>query len=134
MLLSIDDHDPRPLYRQLAGELKQQILDGRLKPGEALPSVRDVAAALEINLHTVRRAYQELRDAGMITQRLGQKAKVAPLRQVKATRETIEERVTGPLAELIAEAKYLGLSKDDFRELLEKLLATSMNGGTTDEA
>jgi GntR family transcriptional regulator len=134
MLLSVDDRDPRPLYRQLAGELRQQILDGRLKPGEALPSVRDVAAALEINLHTVRRAYQELRDAGMITQRLGQKAKVAPLRQGKATEEAIEERVTGPLAELIAEAKYLGLSEDDFRVLVEQLLTGSGSGGNQDES
>jgi len=133
MLLSVDDRDPRPLYRQLAGELKQQILDGRLKPGEALPSVRDVAAALEINLHTVRRAYQELRDAGMITQRLGQKAKVAPLRQGKATEEAIEEQVLAPLAELIAEAKYLGLSQNDFRALVERLLASSENGGNQDE-
>ncbi len=80
MLLSINEQDPRPVYVQIVSQIKDQIQRGSLKPGDELPSVRELSASLGINMHTVRRA----------------------------------ER----LQELITEAFLLGLSPDDFRNLV----------------
>jgi len=77
MLLSINDQDPRPVYVQIVNQIKEQIQRGILKPGDELPSVRELSESLGINLHTVRRAYVVLRDQKLLVFRLGQQAKVA---------------------------------------------------------
>ncbi len=122
MLLSIDERDPRPIYLQIVGEIKGQIRAGVLTPGEELPSVRELAEALHINLHTVHRAYQKLRDDGVISLRLGQRARVAALRTHPAGREVVEERLAPRLRELITEAYHLGVTPEAFRILVEELL------------
>ncbi|MDR1076744.1 MAG: GntR family transcriptional regulator [Xanthomonadaceae bacterium] len=63
--------DGAPIYRQLKERVIAMMLDGELKPGEALPSVRQVAAEYQLNPITVSRAYQELADAGVVEKRRG---------------------------------------------------------------
>jgi GntR family transcriptional regulator len=117
MLLSINEQDPRPVYVQIVIQIKEQILKGSLKPGDELPSVRELAASLGINMHTVRRAYLLLRDQKLLVFRLGQQAKVARLRDQPAS--SGEVRIIGErLQELITEAFLLGLSPDGFRNLV----------------
>jgi len=65
MFLSINQHDNRPLYLQIIIQIKEQVGNGTLKPGDELPSVREVADSLGINLHTVRSAYLKLRDRAL---------------------------------------------------------------------
>lgn len=77
MLLTVDPASPAPLYEQLAGSVRSAAAAGTLKPGERLPSAREVAQALEVNLHTVLKAYQQLRDEGLIEMRRGRGAVVA---------------------------------------------------------
>ena len=122
MLISIDETDPRPLYAQLVAQIKEQVVTGALSPGQELPSVRELATNLGINLHTVHRAYQKLRDEGVIQLRLGRRARVAALRKKPANRQEVELRLTGRLNELITEAFHLGLSAADFKRLVEGLL------------
>jgi GntR family transcriptional regulator len=122
MLVSIDETDPRPIYAQLVAQIKEQVVSGTLRPGQELPSVRELAMSLGINLHTVHRAYQKLRDEGVIQLRLGRRARVAALRKKPASRQEIELRLTGRLNELITEAFHLGLSAADFKRLVEGLL------------
>ena len=122
MLVSIDETDSRPIYSQLVAQIKEQIMSGALVPGEELPSVRELSASLGINLHTVHRAYQKLRDEGVIQLRLGRRAKVAALRKTPAGREEVESRLSVRLNELITEAFHLGLSVDDFKHLMDGLL------------
>jgi GntR family transcriptional regulator len=124
MLVSIDETDLRPIYAQLVAQIKEQVMSGALRPGQELPSVRELATSLGINLHTVHRAYQKLRDEGVIQLRLGRRAKVAPLRKTPAAREEVESRLTVRLNELITEAFHLGLSADDFKHLVDGLLKT----------
>ena len=129
MLISIDDRDTRPIYVQLVSQIKDQIRSGELKPGDELPSVRELAESLGVNLHTVHRAYQKLRDQGIIYLRLGRRARVAKLREVPASRDEVDSVLAGRLNELITEAFHLGLSSSDFRELVDELLETKDNGG-----
>ena len=63
--------DGAPIYRQLKDRVIAMMLDGLLKPGDALPSVRQVAAEYQLNPITVSRAYQELADENLVEKRRG---------------------------------------------------------------
>src|SRR3954452_22842389 len=76
MLLRIDPGSTEPLFAQIAAAVRAEVLRGDLAVGERLPSAKDVAASLEVNLHTVLRAYQDLRDEGLIDLRRGRGAVV----------------------------------------------------------
>ncbi|MDD5289211.1 MAG: GntR family transcriptional regulator [Dehalococcoidales bacterium] len=119
MLLSINEQDPRPVYVQIIKQIKEQVLRGSLKSGDALPSVRELASSLGINMHTVRRAYGVLRDEKILVFRLGQQAKVAKLRSQPASSGEVATVIGGRLQELITEAFLMGLSPDDFREMVD---------------
>lgn len=77
MLIRIDANSSRPLFEQVASSVRADILTGALTPGDRLPSAREVAEALDINLHTVLHAYQQLRDEGLVDLRRGRGAVVA---------------------------------------------------------
>lgn len=64
-------NDTTPIYRQLRDRVVAMILDGVLKQGEALPSVRQVAAEFQINPITVSKGYQALVDEGLVEKRRG---------------------------------------------------------------
>ncbi len=66
-----DWDDNQPIYRQLAQQVESNILDGALKEGEAIPSVRTVATEMQLNPITVSRAYQLLVDDGLLEKRRG---------------------------------------------------------------
>jgi len=70
-LTSIQWTDGAPIYRQLKDRVIAMMLDGVLKPGDALPSVRQVAAEYQLNPITVSRAYQELADEALVEKRRG---------------------------------------------------------------
>ena len=70
-LTSIQWSDGAPIYRQLKDRVIAMMLDGVLKPGDALPSVRQVAAEYQLNPITVSRAYQELADEQLVEKRRG---------------------------------------------------------------
>ena len=69
--MSTDWNNNAPIYRQLKDRIVAMLLDGLLKPGDALPSVRQIAADFQLNPITVSRAYQELADATLVEKRRG---------------------------------------------------------------
>ena len=69
--MSVTWNDNQPIYRQLKERVIAMMLDGELKPGDALPSVRQVAADYQLNPITVSRAYQELVDETLVEKRRG---------------------------------------------------------------
>ena len=78
MLIRVDASSGVPLFEQVAASIRTDMAAGRLRPGDRLPSARDVAASLGMNLHTVLRAYQALREEGLVDMRRGRGAVVAP--------------------------------------------------------
>ena len=125
MFIAIDNNDPRPVYLQIAASIKEQIQKGMLKPGEELPSVRNLARDLGINLHTARHAYQLLREQGVVQLRLGSRARIAPLRAAPADRMEIEKKVAPRLRELVTDAFHLGITPQQFRQLVNEVIAQS---------
>ena len=71
MMTSVQWSDGAPIYRQLKEKVIAMMLDGVLKPGDALDSVRHVASEYQLNPITVSRAYQELADEGLVEKRRG---------------------------------------------------------------
>jgi GntR family transcriptional regulator len=69
--MSITWNDSTPIYRQLRDRVVAMILDGVLKPGDPLPSVRQVAGDFQINPITVSKGYQELVDENLVEKRRG---------------------------------------------------------------
>ena len=70
-MVPVEWNDSAPIYRQLKERVVEMMLDGLLKPGDALPSVRQVAAEYQLNPITVSRAYQELADENLVEKRRG---------------------------------------------------------------
>ena len=108
-------NDDLPIYRQLAGRLAGQLLDGDPAEGEAMPSVRTLASHYVINPLTVTRALQSLVDDGLVESRRGvgmyvQRGARQRLIQVERRRFLSEE-----WPQIVARARQLGLSPDDLK-------------------
>lgn len=103
MLIRIDPESTTPLFEQVAAAVRADIAGGRRVAGDRLPAAKEIAGALEINVHTVLRAYQLLRDEGLVDLRRGRGAVVtdaaAPLAALRAD-----------VADLVRRAGELGLS------------------------
>src|SRR6476659_7840974 len=69
--MTVTWNDNAPIYRQLKERIVVMMLDGQLRPGDALPSVRQIAADYQLNPITVSRAYQELADESLVEKRRG---------------------------------------------------------------
>ncbi|MBP3043112.1 GntR family transcriptional regulator [Arthrobacter jiangjiafuii] len=79
MLIRLAPHSSSALHEQVARALRTAIVNGDVRNGERLPSARTLAESLGINFHTVLRAYQDLRDEGLIELRRGRGAVVTGL-------------------------------------------------------
>ena len=71
MQLSIDNRSDRPIYEQIAEQIKAQIMSGALQPGEALPSMRALAKSIHVSVITVQKAYEDLQRDGFIETTVG---------------------------------------------------------------
>jgi GntR family transcriptional regulator len=117
MLISIKKDDPRPLYLQIIIQLKEQIRRGTLKPGDELPSVRELAHVLGINMHTVRNAYIKLHEQSIINLSLGRRATVTHLKQPENIK-AVEAEIIGKMEELTTDALLMGLSVEEIQKIL----------------
>ncbi|MBD9436042.1 GntR family transcriptional regulator [Pseudoxanthomonas sp. PXM03] len=112
-MTSIQWSDGAPIYRQLKDRVIAMMLDGILKPGDALPSVRQVAAEYQLNPITVSRAYQELADEALVEKRRGLGMFVTD-EAAKKLRGTERERFLTEEWPAVAERiERLGLSIED---------------------
>ena len=112
MLWTIDPQSPQPLHEQLAGQLRRGIATQQLAEGEKLPPARELASGLGVNVHTVLRAFQTLRDEGLLEVRRGRGTSVA--RDAKSVTSHVE------LARrLVTEARRAGLGNREILRLVE---------------
>ena len=111
-----------PIYRQLVDQVRALVAGGKLKPGDLLPSVRQVAQAAEINPMTVSKAYSRLEVEGLVERVRGQGMRV----RTPAVTGRVAER-KDEFADLVApalhRARQLGLTPEQIRSVLDALLA-----------
>jgi DNA-binding transcriptional regulator YhcF (GntR family) len=115
MILKVDTAGGEPLFRQIAAQLRGAIADGRLAAGDRLPPARELADALDVNMHTVLRAYRDLRDEGLVDMRR---------RRGVVVREAVDgrARLVAAVAELAGEARRLGLTRAEVVALIEEIM------------
>ena len=101
MLITIAANAAAPVFDQVADQIAAQVAAGQLKTGERLPSARDLADALGVNVHTVLHAYQRLRDDGIIELRRGRGAVV--------TGSEGTDRLHSAVRDAVAEARASGI-------------------------
>ena len=115
MLVRFDPASDAPLFEQLAASVRAEIARGAYVPGDRLPSGRELAGALGINLHTVLRAYQELRDEGVLELRRGRGAVV---RQGADATAPLQPAVSAIVAEArrrgVASATLIALIREEY--------------------
>ena len=118
MKSSIDSGSHVPAYRQIVDWLRGSLVSGELKPGTALPSVRQMASDLGVHFNTVAVAYRELADEGWLDLRHGRSARVIERRVPKASAETLEE-FAHRLRSLIAFMRARGVPVEKLRAELQ---------------
>ncbi len=115
VLIEIDESSTVPLFLQIAGGVRRAIGDGSLAAGDRLPAARELAASLGVNMHTVLRAYQTLRDEGLVEMRRS--------RGVVVTSTAPDDaELMGLARAFVDHARSRGLTDTDIVTLLEDLL------------
>ena len=116
MYITIDETDSRPIYRQVADEIKGLIARGSLSEGMALPPVRQVADDLGVNLNTIATAYRELQKEGLLKVRHGSGAIVSSRRVVQQSDNEMRKALRASLAHLV----LAGLPRTEILEIVNE--------------
>ena len=121
MEIYISNSSGVPIYAQITDQIRSQILTGRLKEGDALPSIRLLAKELRISVITTKRAYEDLEQAGFINTVPGKGSFVAAQNQ-ELHREEALRQVEEHLTHALEAARMGGITGDEVKETLELLL------------
>ncbi|MFZ2503385.1 MAG: GntR family transcriptional regulator [Nocardioides sp.] len=115
MLIRVNTRSAEPLFAQIAASVRGSIARGEISIGDQLPPVRDLAESLGVHMHTVRAAYAELRDEGLVDMRRGRQVTViAPSGGEAELRERLRA--------FVRSARALGMSDDEVVALVKESL------------
>lgn len=115
MILKVDHSSSQPLHDQIAGQIRAAISDGSVSAGDRLPPARELANGLDVNVNTLLRALQTLRDEGLLDMRRGRGTVVTGTAPKTARFVELAEQ-------LVREARRSGLSRDQIIRLVEDRL------------
>ena len=110
-----------PIYQQIADSFRTDILAGKYKQGEFLPSIRGLAKDLKISVITTMKAYEQLAQEGLVTAAQG-KGFYVNAQDSEMIKEQHLRKVESSLNDAIESAKIAGLSMDELREPLDTLI------------
>ena len=120
MEIVISNSSGRPIYEQIVEQVKNQIIQGRLSPGDPLPSMRALAQDLEISVITTKRAYGELEAEGFIETVAGKGCYVSTT-DPEVLREGNLRIAEDHIQKAIDVARTSGISKEELHELIDIL-------------
>lgn len=120
MDLVIVNSSTEPIYEQIARQVKAMIIQGKLKPGDPLPSIRGLAKELQISVITTKRAYDELEKEGLIVS-VGGKGSFVAEQNAEWLREKRLKLIEEKLAAVVQEARLVGLNLAELQQMLELL-------------
>lgn len=116
----ISNSSPIPLYEQIESQIKNQILNSILKPGDMLPSIRMLAKELKVSIITTKRAYEELEKEGFLKTATGKGTYVSTANKERL-REVALYEIESKLEEVIKSAKIIGLSLEEAMEIFKSI-------------
>lgn len=119
--MKLNQNSGIPIYQQIAEQFKEDILTGRLKQGEYMPSIRGLAKDLKISVITTMKAYEQLADEGLITPVQG-KGYYVNAQDSEMLYEQHLRKVEDSLNEAISAAKLVNMSDQDLVNTLQTLL------------
>jgi GntR family transcriptional regulator len=117
-MFAINPTDAAPIWRQIEEGVRRLIAIGALKPGEPVPSVRELAQSLRVNPNTVARSYQRLTETGVLIVRRGEGTYVAD-RPVQAKKSERNEKLRDAATRYASTALSVGASLEDAVNELE---------------
>jgi GntR family transcriptional regulator len=123
MFLTLQADDKRPIYQQITDGIKALIARGDLREGMTLPSVRQVAGDLGVNLNTVAAAYRQLQDEGFVTVRHGAGAVISsrsPRRVEKAELQPLRTALTQLVLSGLTDLEIVGAVRAELELLQQK--------------
>ena len=123
MKIEIQPQGTLAIYEQIVNQLKNAIVTGELKEGEALPSIRGLAGELGVSVITTKRAYEELEKEGLIRSVAG-KGFYACEYNTDYLKEKQLMMLEKRLSEIIAEAKQAGVGCEELKEMVETLFVS----------
>lgn len=125
--LRLDFSSTRPIYLQIVDEVKRAIARGELKPGDRIPSQRELAVQARVNPNTVQRAYREMEYLAMTETVRGEGTFVA--KNPSLVRSLRDEMAREALARFLQELRGLGFEAPEIRTLVEEALGAQLDGG-----
>ncbi|MBM3312880.1 MAG: GntR family transcriptional regulator [Candidatus Aminicenantes bacterium] len=120
MFIALSPSSPDPMYKQVTDQVKNSIASGDLKPGEKLPSVRELAEGLKTSAITIKRAYFDLENEGYIFTRAGLGSFVSEIDREKLRREKLAE-YRAALSGILATGAKFGIKAEDLVELVREI-------------
>ncbi|MFE3574930.1 GntR family transcriptional regulator [Lysinibacillus sp. NPDC059133] len=119
MNVKIDPKSNIPLYQQLTQQLLFEIAKGNLQNGDPLPSIRDLAAETNLNLHTVHKSYKELQKKGILAIKPNSKAIVRKPAEAKGGDL---QQISIKVEQIMCEAYILGISEHQLQQIFHENL------------
>jgi GntR family transcriptional regulator len=133
MHIQLDFRSGQPIYLQIVEQIRQLIAHGELKPGDQLPTVRQLATDLRVNFNTVARAYRTLDEAGLISTQHGRGTYVWEAPSDETQQQLHRQGLAGLVRHYIQEAQRLGYSALEIRQALEQQVMIIREGNDDEE-
>lgn len=127
--LVIDFRSGQPIYLQIVEQIRQKVANGELKPGDQLPTVRQLAAELRVNFNTVARAYRLLDEAGLISTQHGRGTfiwETPSPEKIQAIRQQGLESLT---RRYLSSAAQLGCAPPEIARMVNQMLEQWQQSG-----
>jgi len=122
MNLKVDLHSGVPIYIQIVERVKHMIATGELKPGDQLPTVRQLAQDLRVNFNTIARAYTVLNDADIISTQQGRGTFVRERPDERAIGRMRAEKLSALISHVVIEASSLGYKPAEIRSAFDDVI------------
>jgi GntR family transcriptional regulator len=133
LILQIDFRSGLPIYTQIVNQVQAQVVNGSLKPGDQLPTVRALAEELRVNFNTVARAYRLLDEERIISTQQGRGTYITEIPPPKVSERLRKEMLEALAERYISEAMRLEFSRSEIKQMVSDQLKSWNESKESDE-
>jgi GntR family transcriptional regulator len=133
LTLQLDFHSGLPIYTQIANQIQSQLVNGILKPGDQLPTVRALASELRVNFNTVARAYRILDEVRIISTQQGRGTFITEIPPPEVSEKLRTESLLELTDRFLSEASRLGFSEREVSQMVRDRLKSKKEADSPEE-